>query len=50
MGQQESRDTISLPVYFNASREKIVTRLNVPCGTEKNKWLQCGAALFLRNA
>ncbi|UJR10563.1 hypothetical protein I4U23_014763 [Adineta vaga] len=49
VAQQETRETISLPVYFNADREKMVTRLNVPCGTEKDKWLQCGAALFLKN-
>ncbi|CAF3379900.1 unnamed protein product [Rotaria sp. Silwood1] len=48
-GQQETRETISLPVYFNATRDKIVTRLNVPCSSDKDKWLQCGAALFLKN-
>lgn len=49
IAQNESRDSISLPVYFSSNREKIVTRLNVPCGPEKDKWLQCGAALFLKN-
>ncbi|CAF4415162.1 unnamed protein product, partial [Rotaria sp. Silwood2] len=47
--QQETREIISLPVYFSADRDKIVTRLNVPCGSDKDKWLQCGAALFLKN-
>ncbi|CAM4781010.1 unnamed protein product [Rotaria magnacalcarata] len=47
--QQETREIISLPVYFSSDRDKIVTRLNVPCGSEKEKWLQCGAALFLKN-
>ncbi|CAF0723119.1 unnamed protein product [Rotaria sordida] len=49
VAQQETRETISLPVYFSAARDKIVTRLNVPCSSDKDKWLQCGAALFLKN-
>ncbi|CAF5147091.1 unnamed protein product [Rotaria magnacalcarata] len=47
--QQDTREIISLPVYFSAARDKIVTRLNVPCSSDKDKWLQCGAALFLKN-
>ena len=40
--------TISLPVYFNNSREKIVTKLDVPCDGDHNKWLQMGAAIILK--
>ncbi|CAF3644553.1 unnamed protein product [Adineta steineri] len=49
VAQQETHETISLPVYFSATRDRIITRLNVPCGSDKDKWLQCGAALFLKN-
>ncbi|CAF0769940.1 unnamed protein product [Adineta steineri] len=49
VAQQETHETISLPVYFSATRDRIITRLNVPCGSNKDKWLQCGAALFLKN-
>ncbi|CAF1020652.1 unnamed protein product, partial [Adineta ricciae] len=47
--QQESNEIISLPVYFSSTRDRIITRLNVPCGNEKDKWLQSGAALFLKS-
>lgn len=44
-----SEDTISLPIYFDITRERIVSRMDVPCGGSLNQWLQCGAALFLRS-
>ncbi|CAF4081348.1 unnamed protein product, partial [Rotaria sordida] len=47
--QQETSEIISLPVYFSSDRDKLVTRLNIPCGSDKDKWLQCGAAIFLKN-
>eukprot|EP00118_Oscarella_pearsei_P021037 m.233847 g.233847 ORF g.233847 m.233847 type:complete len:1441 (+) comp40100_c0_seq20:9031-13353(+) len=42
-------DCISLPIYYSAERERIVTRLNVPCGGDQDHWIQSGAALFLKN-
>ncbi|XP_065833043.1 cytoplasmic dynein 2 heavy chain 1-like isoform X2 [Oscarella lobularis] len=42
-------DCISLPIYYSAEREHIVTRLNVPCGGDQDHWIQSGAALFLKN-
>ncbi|KAK7096855.1 hypothetical protein V1264_003902 [Littorina saxatilis] len=42
-------ETISLPIYFDITRERIVSRLEVPCGGNINQWLQCGAALFLKS-
>ncbi|XP_076467409.1 LOW QUALITY PROTEIN: cytoplasmic dynein 2 heavy chain 1-like [Babylonia areolata] len=44
-----SEDTISLPIYFDITRERIVSHLKVPCGGSMNQWLQCGAALFLKS-
>lgn len=41
------KEVISLPIYTSSERDRIVARLDVPCGEEQNKWLQCGAALFL---
>ena len=41
-------DTISIPVYTSSERDRIVVRMEVPCGGNKNLWLQCGAALFLK--
>lgn len=42
-------ETISLPIYFDITRERIVSRLEVPCGGNISQWLLCGAALFLRS-
>ena len=39
--------SISLPVYFSAERERLVTCLDVPCGEDQETWVQCGAAMFL---
>ncbi|XP_033632471.1 cytoplasmic dynein 2 heavy chain 1-like isoform X2 [Asterias rubens] len=44
-----SQDSISLPVYYSADREKIVTHLTVPCGGDQDHWVQTGAALFLKS-
>jgi dynein heavy chain 2 len=44
----DERRVISLPVYFNNSREKIITKLDIPCDGEHNKWLQLGSAFILR--
>ena len=44
-----SQDSISLPVYYSADREKIVTLLTVPCGGDQDHWVQTGAALFLKS-
>jgi dynein heavy chain 2 len=43
-----SSDCIWLPVYYSSERERIITMLAVPCGGNQAKWIQCGAALFLR--
>ncbi len=40
-------DVISLPIYTSSERDRIVARLDVPCGDNPSQWLQCGAALFL---
>ena len=45
----EGEEVISLPIYFDITRERIVCRLDVPCGGNISQWLQCGAALFLRS-
>ena len=44
----DQRRVISLPVYFNDSREKIITRLDVPCDGDQRIWLQMGAAIILK--
>ncbi|XP_053400577.1 cytoplasmic dynein 2 heavy chain 1-like [Mercenaria mercenaria] len=41
-------ETISIPIYYSADRDRIITKLNVPCGGNKSQWVQCGAALFLK--
>nr|XP_014347414.1 PREDICTED: cytoplasmic dynein 2 heavy chain 1 [Latimeria chalumnae] len=40
---------ISLPVYTSAERNCVVTNIDVPCGGNHDQWIQCGAALFLKN-
>ncbi|XP_018422828.1 PREDICTED: cytoplasmic dynein 2 heavy chain 1 [Nanorana parkeri] len=42
-------ECISLPVYTSAERDRVVTNIDVPCGGSQNQWIQCGAALFLKN-
>ncbi|XP_076446844.1 LOW QUALITY PROTEIN: cytoplasmic dynein 2 heavy chain 1-like [Babylonia areolata] len=44
-----SEATISLPIYFDITRERLVARLDVPCGANEGVWLLCGAALFLKS-
>ncbi|XP_052794024.1 cytoplasmic dynein 2 heavy chain 1-like isoform X3 [Mya arenaria] len=41
-------ETISIPIYYSAERDRIITKLSVPCGGNKPVWVQCGAALFLK--
>ncbi|XP_064610087.1 cytoplasmic dynein 2 heavy chain 1-like isoform X3 [Liolophura sinensis] len=40
--------TISIPIYASSERDRIVARLDVPCGGNPEQWLQCGAAIFLK--
>ncbi|XP_073518216.1 cytoplasmic dynein 2 heavy chain 1 isoform X2 [Phyllobates terribilis] len=42
-------ECISLPVYTSAERDRVVTNIDLPCGGDQNCWIQCGAALFLKN-
>uniref|UniRef100_A0A8C9IFY6 Dynein cytoplasmic 2 heavy chain 1 n=1 Tax=Piliocolobus tephrosceles TaxID=591936 RepID=A0A8C9IFY6_9PRIM len=42
-------ECISLPVYTSAERDRVVTNIDVPCGGNQDQWIQCGAALFLKN-
>lgn len=44
----DERKVISLPVYFNNTREKLVTKLDVPCDGDHKKWLQMGAAIIMK--
>lgn len=41
-------ESIVLPIYTSAEREKLVGQVAVPCGGNQSVWLQCGAAFFLR--
>ncbi|ESO93665.1 hypothetical protein LOTGIDRAFT_209197 [Lottia gigantea] len=42
-------DTMSIPIYYSSTRDHIVAKLDLPCGGNQSTWLQCGAALFLKN-
>jgi len=42
-------ECILLPIYYTLSREKIVAQIKVPCDGDQNKWIKCGAAMFLKN-
>ncbi|CAH1776602.1 unnamed protein product [Owenia fusiformis] len=44
----DMNDVISLPIYYSTERDRIVARINVPCGGNIDQWLQCGAAMFLK--
>ncbi len=43
------KEVIPLPVYYSAERDHIIAHIDVPCGGNQSQWLQCGAALFLRD-
>ncbi|XP_068082912.1 cytoplasmic dynein 2 heavy chain 1 [Anabrus simplex] len=45
----QEHEVISLPLYYTAERERVVVSLDVPCSGDHDKWLQTGAAFFLRN-
>ncbi|XP_053561557.1 cytoplasmic dynein 2 heavy chain 1 [Bombina bombina] len=47
-GTYSPGECISLPVYTSAERDRVVTNIDVPCGENQNRWIQCGAALFLK--
>ncbi|XP_063807614.1 cytoplasmic dynein 2 heavy chain 1 isoform X2 [Pseudophryne corroboree] len=49
VGTYSPHECISLPVYTSAERDRVVTNIDVPCGRNQNHWIQCGAALFLKN-
>jgi dynein heavy chain 2 len=44
----DEKRAISLPLYFNNGREKIVNKLDLPCDGNHTKWLQMGAALIMK--
>jgi dynein heavy chain 2 len=42
-----SDQLLELPLYASPSREKVVARMQVPCGGNQAKWVLAGVALFL---
>ncbi|XP_058887125.1 cytoplasmic dynein 2 heavy chain 1-like [Acipenser ruthenus] len=47
-GPYSPEECIPLPVYTSAERVRVVTNIDVPCGGNPDRWIQCGAALFLK--
>ncbi|KAG2456324.1 DYHC2 protein, partial [Polypterus senegalus] len=47
-GPYSPGDCISLPLYSSAERLRVVSNVDVPCGGNTEHWIQCGAALFLK--
>ncbi|XP_030632529.1 cytoplasmic dynein 2 heavy chain 1 [Chanos chanos] len=41
-------ECISLPLYTSSERVRVVTNIDVPCGGIRDRWIQSGAALFLK--
>lgn len=48
-GPYSPDECVSLPVYTSAERDRVVANIDVPCGGNQDRWVQCGAALFLKN-
>uniref|UniRef100_A0A8B9E7P0 Cytoplasmic dynein 2 heavy chain 1 n=1 Tax=Anser cygnoides TaxID=8845 RepID=A0A8B9E7P0_ANSCY len=48
-GPYSPEECITLPVYTSMERDRVVTNIDVPCGGNQDQWIQCGAALFLKN-
>ncbi|XP_028817493.1 cytoplasmic dynein 2 heavy chain 1 isoform X3 [Denticeps clupeoides] len=47
-GSYALEECISLPVYTSAERVRVVTSIDLPCNGNPDQWIQCGAALFLK--
>ena len=43
------QECLSLPVYYSSHRQKLVTKLTVPCGASITTTIQSGAGIFLKN-
>ena len=39
--------TLTVPLYADQERQSLVTRLTMPCTSQKRKWVQAGVALFV---
>lgn len=42
-------DELSVPLYYNETRQKLIGSLEFPTQSDNAKWIQAGVALFLRN-
>ncbi|KAL6471906.1 hypothetical protein MHYP_G00205560 [Metynnis hypsauchen] len=47
-GSYSPEECVWLPVYTSAERVRVVTNVQLPCGGNQDQWIQCGAALFLK--
>lgn len=43
-----AEETVSMPLYTNEFRERVVITMKLPCGRDKDKWIISGAALYLK--
>ena len=46
--EDTSGATLTLPVYFDRRRARLVVEVDFPCGGNQAVWIQSGVALFLR--
>ncbi|KAK3531386.1 hypothetical protein QTP70_018186, partial [Hemibagrus guttatus] len=47
-GCYSPEECVLLPLYASAERVGVVMHIDVPCGGNQEQWIQCGAALFLK--
>lgn len=40
---------LSVPLYYNETRQKLIGCLELPVQSDNSKWIQAGVALFLKN-
>ncbi|EGD76743.1 dynein heavy chain isotype 1B [Salpingoeca rosetta] len=45
--QDVASRTLTVPLYADNERQMLVTRLTLPCTSQKRKWVQAGVALFI---
>jgi len=46
---QKKTETLSVPLYYNETRQKLITSLEFTAQSDSSKWIQAGVALFLKN-
>jgi len=48
--KKQKEKTISVPLYYNETRQKLITCLEIPMDGPAAKWIQTGLGLFMKSS